>query len=63
MLVLNHLSYPYFIGKEAGTGRLKLTLDFSGGPVVKTLNFHCRGVQVWSLIRELRSHMQHRVTK
>ena len=28
-----------------------------GGPVVKTLCFHFKGVQVRSLVRELRSHM------
>ena len=31
--------------------------DFPGGLVIKTLHFHCRGKQVQSLIRELRSHM------
>ena len=31
--------------------------DFPGGPVVKTLRFHCRGPGVGSLVRALRSHM------
>ena len=30
--------------------------DFPGGPVVETL-LQCRGVQVWCLLEELRSHM------
>ena len=30
---------------------------FPGGPVVKTLGFHCRGSQVRSFVRELRFHM------
>ena len=32
---------------------------FPGGPVVKTLRFHCRGLEFWirSLVGELRSHM------
>ena len=30
-----------------------------GGPVVKTLSFHCRGTQIRSLVQELRSHMPH----
>ena len=34
---------------------------FPGGPVVKTSEHH--GVLVWSLVRELRSHMQHDVAK
>ena len=29
-----------------------------GGPVVKILSFQCKGVQIRSLVRELRSHMQ-----
>ena len=32
--------------------------DFSGGPVVKTLRFHCRGAQVRSLVGELTSHQE-----
>ena len=31
--------------------------DYSGGPVVKTPRFHCRGAQVGSMVRELRSSM------
>ena len=30
-----------------------------GGPVVKTLSFHCRGTQIRSPVQELRSHMPH----
>ena len=30
--------------------------DFPGGPVVRTLSFHCQGHRVQSLVRELRSH-------
>ena len=30
-----------------------LLLDFPGGPVVKALRFHCKGAQVWSLVREV----------
>ena len=36
-----------------------LTRDLPGGPVVKILSFHCRGAQIRSLVRELRSHMPH----
>ena len=32
-------------------------MDFPGCPVVKTVCFQCRGAQVQSLVRELRSHM------
>ena len=32
--------------------------DFSGGPVVKTLHFHCRGAQVRPLVGQLRSHQE-----
>ena len=31
--------------------------DFPGSLVVKTLHFHHREAQVWSLVRELRSHI------
>ena len=31
--------------------------DFLGGPVVKTLCFHWVGASVWSLVKELKSHM------
>ena len=37
--------------------------DFSGTSVVKTLPFNCRGVQVQSLVKKLRSLMLHRVAK
>ena len=37
--------------------------DFSGGPVVKTLRFHCRGAQVRSLVGELRSHQEKKKRK
>ena len=37
--------------------------DFLGGPVVKTLHFQCRGVQVLSLVGELASHMLLREVK
>ena len=30
--------------------------DFPGDPVVKTLPYHCRGVRVQFLVREVRSH-------
>ena len=32
-----------------------ITQDFPGGPMVKAIDFHCGGVQVWSLVKELRS--------
>ena len=32
-------------------------LDFTGGPVVKALSFHCKGVWVTSLVGEPRSHL------
>ena len=35
----------------------KKEMDFPGCPVVKTVYFQCRGAQVQSLVRELRSHM------
>ena len=35
---------------------------FPGGPVVKTA-FPMQGVQVWSLVRKLRSHMPHSMAK
>ena len=31
--------------------------DFPDSPVVKTVELPMRGAQVWSLVRELRSHM------
>jgi len=31
--------------------------NFPGDPAVKTLCFHSKGVQIQSLVRELRSHM------
>ena len=37
--------------------------DFPGGPVVRTLCFHCRGARVRSLVGELRSHKLGGVTK
>ena len=37
--------------------------EFPGGPVTKTLHFHCMGVQVRSLVGELRSCMLHAATK
>ena len=37
--------------------------DFPGGPVVKTLRFHCRGAWVPPLVRELRSRMQQGAAK
>ena len=36
--------------------------DFPGGPVVKTLRFHCRGYG-FDPGHELRSHMPHGVDK
>ena len=36
-----------------------LTRDLSDGPVVKILSFHCRGAQIRSLVRGLKSHMPH----
>ena len=33
--------------------------DCLGDPVIKTLRFQCRGLQVWSLVGELGSHMLH----
>ena len=36
--------------------------DLSGGPVVK-IAFPTQGVQVWSLVRKLRSHMPHSMAK
>ena len=44
---------------EAGVGNKteeKLE-EFPGGPVVTTLKLPMQGVQVWSLVREVRSHM------
>ena len=38
-------------------------VDFPGGPVVKTLHFQCRRVQVRSLVGELRSPMPYSMTK
>ena len=40
---------------------LLLSQDFLGSPLVETLCFHCSGAQVWSLVRELGSHMPHSV--
>ena len=37
--------------------------DFPGGPAVKTLLCHCRGLQVQCLVKELRSHMLHGAVK
>ena len=39
--------------------------DFPGGPGVKILNFHCRGVWVVGsiLVKELRSHILHGAAK
>ena len=36
---------------------------FPGGPVVKTAYSHCRGIQVQSLVKELRSHILHNPQK
>ena len=38
-------------------------MDFPGGPVVKTLHFHCRKVRVRSLVGELGSSMPYSMTK
>ena len=39
--------------------QIKITIkDFPDGPVVKTLYFYCRGAQVQSLVKDLRSYMQ-----
>ena len=35
------------------------SLEFPGGPVVRTSQFHCHGPGVQSLVRELRSHRLH----
>ena len=37
--------------------------DFPGGPGIKTPWSSCRGAWVWSLVRELRSHMPHGTAK
>ena len=37
--------------------------EFPGGPVVRTLSSHCRGAQVQSLVRELRSRKPSRQPK
>ena len=37
--------------------------DFPGGPGIKTPWSSCRGAWVWSLVRELRSHMPHGAVK
>ena len=41
----------------------KISWDFLGGPVVRTLPFHCRGQRVQSLGGELRFYMLHGSTK
>ena len=49
-----------FLDKQFLTTRRKEKeeWDFPGYPVVKTPEFQLQGVQVWSLIEELRPHMQ-----
>ena len=36
-----------------------LARDLPGGPVVKILSFHCRGAEIQSLVRGLKSYMPH----
>ena len=37
--------------------------EFPGGPVVRTLSFHCREFRVRSLVREFRSHKPYGTAK
>ena len=39
------------------------SLEFPGGPVVRTSQFHSHGPAVQSLVRELRSHRLHSTAK
>ena len=50
-------------GEDCGKRRVRRAGDFPGGPVVKTLHFHCRGHGSNPLVGELRSHMPSGVTK
>ena len=49
------LSCPCLLKEESG--------DFPGSPVVKTLHFQCRGVQVQSLVEDLRFHIPCRAAR
>ena len=50
-------------GEDCGKRRVRRAGGFPGGPVVKTLHFHCRGHGSNPLVGELRSHMPSGVTK
>ena len=50
------MEYYSVLKKERNSG------EFPGGPVVRTLRFHCRG-WVQSLVGELRSHKPNGVAK
>ena len=62
---LNLLSICYVPGSVLDAGDIekdlkkkkKISRDFLGGPVVRTLHFHCRGQRVQSLVGELRVYM------
>ena len=41
----------------------RICWGFPGNSVVRMLSFHSGKAQVWSLVRELRSHMHHSVAK
>ena len=64
-LVLNQKQFPNLFEDNLERNQLSFVLvvgshqmppEYAGGPVAKTLSFHCRGTGS-SLIRELRSHM------
>ena len=44
----HHLQTPY---------QKIIRVDFPSGPVVKAAHYQCRGVQVQSLIRDVKSHL------
>ena len=58
LILLNHEHGGRKSPKNIIIDHKTLTWDFSGGPVVKTLCFHCKGV-VQALVGEQRSHMPH----
>ena len=68
---LNLLSICYIPGSVLDAGDIekdlkkkrKISRDFLGGPVVRTLHFHCRGQRVQFLFGQLRFYMLHGSTK
>ena len=55
--------YTWFLARESCSQVCTFVWELPGSPVIKTLCFHCRGSDVWSLIRKSRSCIPGGMTK